>query len=225
MPTPELLSVVIPVYNAARFLPDAIRSVQNQQHRRFEIIVVDDGSTDGSGEVAASFAGVRCLRQANGGIAAARNAGVHEARGTLLAFLDADDLWAPGKLSWQLDAFHSVAAATFVSGHVEQFFDAQFTPPPGVKVPPVSSGCVAGSILIRTGDFRRVGPFDPRLRLGEFMDWHSRATHLGLREHQLDQVVLRRRIHGANTVLRRRASSGDYLLALKSHLDRKRRAA
>ena len=107
MSAAEFVSVVIPVYNAARFLADAIRSVQAQRHPRIEIIVVDDGSTDGSGEVARSFAGVRCLRQANGGIAAARNAGVHEARGNLLAFLDADDLWTPGKLALQLDVLRA----------------------------------------------------------------------------------------------------------------------
>ena len=196
MPTTEMVSVVIPVYNAARFLADAIRSVQAQQHPRIEIIVVDDGLTDGSGEVARSFAGVRCFRQANCGIAAARNAGVREARGNLLAFLDADDLWTPDKLSRQVNVLHKTPEASFVSGLVEQFFDAAFAPPAGTQVPATSTGCVAGSILIPTCDFLRVGPFNPALRLGEFMDWHSRATDLGLREHRLEQVVLRRRIHG-----------------------------
>ncbi len=221
----ELVSVVIPVYNAARFLDDAIRSVQSQQHSRIEIIVVDDGSTDGSGDIARSFAGVRCLRQANGGIAAARNAGVQDARGTLLAFLDADDLWTAGKLMLQLDALRATPEATFVSGRVEQFFDASYAPPAGMQLPAINAGCVAGSILIRTRDFLRVGLFDPALRLGEFMDWHSRATTLGLREHRFDQVFLRRRIHGQNTVLRCRSSAGDYLTVMKAHLDRKRRAA
>jgi glycosyltransferase involved in cell wall biosynthesis len=225
MPTTDMVSVVIPVYNAARFLADAIRSVQAQHHPQIEIVVVDDGSTDGSGEVARSFAGVRCLPQANLGIAAARNAGVREARGTLLAFLDADDLWTPDKLPRQIEVLHEIPEASFVSGLVEQFFDPAYAPPPGSQVPATSTGCVAGSILIRTRDFLRVGPFNPALRLGEFMDWHSRATDLGLREHRLEQVVLRRRIHGANTVLRCRNSAGDYLAAMKAHLDRKRRAA
>ena len=169
--------------------------------------------------------GVRCLRQANCGIAAARNAGVQDARGSLLAFLDADDLWTPDKLALQIDALHADPEATFVSGRVEQFFDASFTPPSGTQHPPISTACSAGSMLIRTRDFLRVGLFDPALRVGEFIDWHSCATNLGYREHRLDQVVLRRRIHGQNTVLRCRSSAGDYLTVMKAHLDRKRRAA
>jgi glycosyltransferase involved in cell wall biosynthesis len=223
--TVELVSVVIPVYNAARFLADAIRSVQGQHHPRIEIIVIDDGSTDGSSDVARRFSGVRCLRQANGGIAAARNAGVREVCGTLLAFLDADDLWTPNKLSLQLDMLRGAHEATFVSGHVEQFFDDSFAPSPGTQLPATGTGCSAGTILIRTCDFLRVGLFNPALRVGEFIDWHSRAMDLGLRERQLDQVVLRRRIHGENTVLRCRESLGDYLSVMKAHLDRKRRAA
>jgi glycosyltransferase involved in cell wall biosynthesis len=225
MSAAELVSVVIPAYNAAKFLAAAIHSVQSQRHPAIEIIVVDDGSTDGSGDIPCGIAGVRCLRQGNCGIAAARNAGVGDARGSLLAFLDADDLWTPDKLTLQIDALRAMPEATFVSGRVEQFFDASFAPPDRTQLPPTSTACSAGSMLIRTRDFLRVGLFDPALRVGEFIDWHSRATNLGYREHRLDEVVLRRRIHGQNTVLRCRNSAVDYVVVMKAHLDRKRRAA
>jgi glycosyltransferase involved in cell wall biosynthesis len=224
MPDIELLSVVIPVYNAAKFLADAIHSIQEQRHPRLEIIVVDDGSTDRSMDVARSFHAVRCLRQENSGIAAARNAGIKQASGSLLAFLDADDMWTAGKLSLQLAALHANPEAAFICGAVEQFLDdpklAASHP-----IPPPTNSASAGTILIRTRDFLRVGLFNPTLRIGEFIDWYSRARNLGLQEHQIDKVVLRRRIHGQNTTLRRRDSTVDYLSVLKAHLDRKRRAA
>jgi glycosyltransferase involved in cell wall biosynthesis len=226
----ELVSVVIPVYNAARFLADAIRSVQAQRHAPIEIIVVDDGSTDGSGDVARSFSGVRCFSQPNRGIAAARNAGVLQVRGTLLAFQDADDLWTGGKLALQLDVLRTRPDVNFVVGGVEQFFDAAIAPPStaaaafAAQTATINTAC-AGTILIRTLDFQRVGLFNPALRLGEFIDWYSRAINLGLREHRVDQVVLKRRIHGGNTTVRQRGCSGDYLSVIKAHLQRKRRAA
>src|ERR687898_3616338 len=86
-----LVSVVIPCYNQARFLGEAIESVLAQSYPHFEVIVVDDGSTDNTSEVAASYAGVRYIRQENQGLAGARNAGIRRSRGSYLVFLDADD--------------------------------------------------------------------------------------------------------------------------------------
>jgi glycosyltransferase involved in cell wall biosynthesis len=95
------ISVVIPARNAAAYLPEAIASVRAQTFLDYEIIVIDDGSTDGTSQIAAGFSGVRCLKQSNRGAAAARNAGIAMARGRYIAFLDADDLWLPDKLDKQ----------------------------------------------------------------------------------------------------------------------------
>src|SRR5215212_9690625 len=93
--SPPLVSVVIPCYNQAHFLSEAIESVLAQTHPNFEIIVVDDGSTDNTSEVAARYPGVRHIRQDNQGLAAARNTGLRESKGTCLVFLDADDRLLP----------------------------------------------------------------------------------------------------------------------------------
>jgi glycosyltransferase involved in cell wall biosynthesis len=94
------ISVIIPAYNAARFLPRCLNSVFAQTLKPAEVIVVDDGSTDDTAAVAAAL-GARVISQANGGISAARNTGIRNASGDWLAFLDADDLWAPEKLERQ----------------------------------------------------------------------------------------------------------------------------
>ena len=102
----KLVSVIIPCYNAARFLPQAIESVLAQTCRSFEILIVDDGSTDDTAQLAASYGDrIRYSYQENQGAAAARNLGITRARGDFIAFLDADDIWLPAKLEMQLQLF------------------------------------------------------------------------------------------------------------------------
>ena len=101
-----LVSVVIPLYNGERFIAETIRSVLAQTMLDLEVVVVDDGSTDGGGKVVQSFGEpVRYLFQENAGVAAARNAGIAAARGEFIAFLDADDVWVARKLERQLAEF------------------------------------------------------------------------------------------------------------------------
>src|SRR2546422_11221830 len=101
--TPLCVSVVIPVYNGEQYLADAIQSVRDQTYQNFEVIVVDDGSTDGSAEVAQRFGeAIRYVHQANGGVCKARNTGIAAAQGGYVAFLDQDDLWLPDKLATQV---------------------------------------------------------------------------------------------------------------------------
>jgi glycosyltransferase involved in cell wall biosynthesis/peptidoglycan/xylan/chitin deacetylase (PgdA/CDA1 family)/SAM-dependent methyltransferase len=107
---PDLVSVIVPAYNAARTIDETLRSVRAQTHANLEILVVDDGSRDATPEVvlrhAALDARIRLIRQPNGGVAAARNRGIAEARGELVAPVDADDLWRPDKIARQVRAMH-----------------------------------------------------------------------------------------------------------------------
>jgi len=118
-----LVSVVLPLYNKAPFITRALDSIAAQTYRNFEAIIVDDGSTDGSGDIAASYPDprFRVIRQTNAGPGAARNRGVDEAKGEVLAFLDADDEWLPGFLEKSLDLLLNSgdAAACVTSSYVE----------------------------------------------------------------------------------------------------------
>src|SRR5437763_15026798 len=105
MPPEPLVSVVITTFNQASYIGAALESVFNQSYKRYEVIVVDDGSTDETPRVLEPFRPwIVHVRQANQGVAAARNTGVRQAKGELVAFLDGDDLWEPDKLISQLEA-------------------------------------------------------------------------------------------------------------------------
>jgi glycosyltransferase involved in cell wall biosynthesis len=118
----KTISVVIPTYNYARYLPEAIDSVLAQTYAPLEIIVVDDGSTDDTPQVLATYGEkIRIIRQDNQGVAAARNTGVAAARGEYIALLDSDDLWLPRKLELQVARFESDPALGFVHCGAETF--------------------------------------------------------------------------------------------------------
>lgn len=218
--TPSI-SVVIPVFDGERTLGEAIESVLAQPRGVAEILVVDDGSTDGSAAVAQTFGPpVQVLTQPRSGIGAARNRGIEAATGERLTFLDADDLWSPDKLEVQLQAMADDPTLDMVFGHVLQFQDVAGQPPR--DVPPIMSGAVAGTMMAHARVFQTVGLFATQWKVGEFIDWFLRARECGIKSVVLPEVLLRRRLHGANTGMRERGSRPDYARILKASLDRRR---
>lgn len=116
MTKPPTVSVVIPAYNAAWCVGKAIDSVLAQEYDAFEVIVVDDGSTDDTAAVLAGYhENIRVIRQINGGMSNARNAGIREATGEFIAFLDSDDWWMPGKLGRQVELLRAHPKIGFCS--------------------------------------------------------------------------------------------------------------
>ena len=115
-----LVSTIIPIYNGERYLAEAIESINRQQYLNLEIIIVDDGSTDKSSEIALSLEGnIRYVRQANAGQAAARNTGIKLAKGDIITFLDADDLWTEDKLKRELACFEADPSLRIVLGRTQ----------------------------------------------------------------------------------------------------------
>jgi glycosyltransferase involved in cell wall biosynthesis len=225
------LSIVIPCFNAERFLGEAIESVLAQPGAAPQVIVIDDGCTDGSVAVARGFgARVELHSQANAGIAAARNAGVQRATGRDLAFLDADDLWTADSLEARFAVLAGQPGAEGVFGALQQFLCPRMDAAAAARIEFDAApqlGRFAGTLLIRREAFLRAGLFDTRLKVGEMLDWVSRAALAGVNIATTQAVVMRRRIHGSNTVLQQApaASRADYLRALKSAIDRRRAAA
>jgi glycosyltransferase involved in cell wall biosynthesis len=227
------VSCIIPVFDGARYVADAIRSVLAQTRPPDEIVVVDDGSQDGTAEEVARFgAAVVYVHQPHAGVAAARNHGVGRAAGSLLAFLDADDRWHPERLRRQLDALArcpdvelcDAASAYFWSDELtaeERERDPRYRHPFWGETRP---GHI-GTWLVRRAVFVRVGPFDPALRFSEDTDWLLRFRDAGGVRLTLPEVLGHRRLHRRNaTAADRREQVRALARTLKQSRDRRRGA-
>ncbi len=224
---PEVtVSVVIPVRDGETHLRECIESVLGQTLPPAEILVVDDGSVDGTAELASSFGPpVRLLRQERGGPARARNTGVQAATCRCLAFIDADDVWEPGKLALQAPRLGEAFGLRAVFGHIQHFHspetDAAFRAAYACPPDPIP-GLHAGTMLIGREDFLRVGLFDESIHYGEFLDWHARAAEAGLNSVMLPEVVMRRRIHPSNYGITRKDLRSDYLRVVRGIMQRRK---
>lgn len=221
-----LVSVIIPVYNCDRYLGKAIESVLKQTYQPLETIVIDDGSTDNSAEVARNFgASVQYHYQTQSGAATARNLGVEFVRGSFLAFLDADDFWVEDKLTRQIAIFASNPDLDIVFGHVQNFHSPELDETVKNKIHCPSElmpGYHPGTMLVKREVFERVGFFETHLKMGEFISWYSRATDLGVRVQMLPELLMWRRLHETNQGIRNRESRIDYVRLAKAALDRRR---
>jgi glycosyltransferase involved in cell wall biosynthesis len=223
MSTP-FVTVVIAVYNGASTLAAALESLVSQDYRPFEVVVVDDGSEDGSAEVAAGFPTARVLEQQNAGPGAARNAGVAAGRGDLLAFLDADDEALPGKLRLQVDRLMHDPNIGCVVGRQEVAF-AGIEQPAWMKRDPVFgdlTGICYTTAMVRREAFELVGGFDPdrALQGSEDRDLMIRLRAAGVGIDVLPEILIRRNFTGSNLTLQEPRSM--LLASLKRKLDRER---
>lgn len=199
--TPPLVSVVVPVFNGERFLGEALDSILRQTYRSLEAIVVDDGSTDRSADVAASRAGVLVLRQTNRGVAEARNVGARASRGSLLAFLDQDDLWEPRKLELQVAALQGDPEAGFALVLTSRFLEPGVPPPRWLNPEALRNAHTAyepSALVVRREVFEKLEGFDTSYRYGPDTDWFFRAKDAGIRKVLVAEPLLRRRIHDSN---------------------------
>jgi glycosyltransferase involved in cell wall biosynthesis len=222
----SLVSCIVPVFNGARFIAEALDSILAQTHPTLDIIVVDDGSTDGSAEIGRRHAAsIRVCVQANAGPAAARNLGVRESTGEFIAFLDADDRWPPWKLARQLARFAAQPHLGVCVGHASMFHDqvpesiASNVPEAGTVV----AAYLTSSLLMRRSTFEQVGPLDAALLHADDTDWFLRARALGVSIELVDDVVLYRRLHDHNMSMRAvKGSHDEYLRVVRANLQRKR---
>lgn len=219
------IGVVIRSHNVASYLAAAIKSVLSQSPPPTEVVVVDDGSTDGTGSVADAFSPrVRVVHQPRRGPGGAINGGIVHLSSELLAFQDGDDLWTDGRLAAMAAALLAQPRWDGVMGRVQHFASEDLTPEEAARfaIPEEPQpGAAVPSLLLRRSSFDRVGLFDESLEAGEYLDWHDRAKRVGLHIEPIDCVCLRRRVHRSNTT-RSVGARRDYLRVARLAIERHR---
>ncbi len=217
-----MISVIITAFNSAAYIGQAIESVLAQTLPADEVLVIDDGSSDSTGEVVRRYQpGVSYRWQENQGPGSARNLGIRESTGDLLAFLDADDLWLPDKLRLQNAAMEEDPALDLVFTHMSQFRDDR---PAGEEEQTGHPSPLISCMLARRSAFERVGALRTDLN-AEFVEWYLRAREAGLKLRTLDARLVRRRIHANNFSLLRKDLPRELIHSLKASLDRRRAKA
>ena len=229
MSSPEpLVSAVIPAHDCERYVGEAIESVLAQTYPHIELVVVDNGSGDGTAKVIRGFGDrARLIFEGRRGIGPARNAGVRSSRGEYVAFLDCDDLWEPRKTEIQLAAFADDPRPDVVMGHVKQFASPDLDPAVAeeFRIPEdPQPGMFPGAVLVRRDVLDRVGPWREEVVVSDGLEWFLAVRRLGLREVMLPEVVTLRRVHGRNTSIVRRDRRREWASVLKRDLDQRRRA-
>lgn len=196
------VSVVLAVRDGERFLDEALRSVFAQRRPPDEVVAIDDGSIDATASILARYPPIRVLQQPNTGAAIARNRGIAEATGDVVALLDHDDVWDAAKLSLQAAALEADPSLGFVLCAIDNFLTPGMDAVPAwvdrrtIGVPQPGYG--TGTLCMRRSAFERVGLFDPATAPCDDSDWLVRALDAGVRFSHLDRPLVRRRIHDGN---------------------------
>lgn len=223
-----LISVIIPAYQGEQHLGATLGSIFAQSYRPLEIIVVDDGSTDGTAAVAQAFPQVRYIFQNNQGPPVARNTGLANCNGRFVAFLDADDLRPADTLEKQCEFLRTHPEVVCVLGWMTNFLDDGIELPNWLPASAMAGGSDAlslGASLIRREAFERVGNFDVNLWHGDDLDWFIRLREAELRMAVMNEVCLLRRIHSNNISSNQKARTQQYLRIIKAHINRRRKTS
>ena len=218
-----LVSAIIPVFNGEHFIKDAVQNVLSQDYPALELIVVDDGSTDRTEEIVSRLPhDIRYLQQGNAGPAAARNRGIRDAAGEIVAFLDVDDLWPENTLTLLVAELVRDPELEVVHGYNQLMVRNAHTGEYEYRGNPKETFQFSiGAGVYRKSVFARIGLFDSTLTFGEDNDWFCRARESGVKMRRVDRVTLVVRRHGSNMTQGMNGAANN-LHVLKKALDRKR---
>ena len=207
-----LVSVVVPVYNGAAFVAQAIEAILGQDYQPIDLIVADDGSIDHTPQIVRRYPDVRYLRQENAGPAAARNAGIAVSAGEFVTFCDCDDRYHPDKVSTQIRHLQANPAAGCVLVRQRTVIEPGTEPPAWIDRE--DGGAQVQSAMVRRQVIEQVGGYNPDYRMSENMEWLGRIKTAGFRIDVLDDIVVDRRLHGANLSYDRRELQRGLLTSL-----------
>ncbi|MBE9125524.1 MULTISPECIES: glycosyltransferase family 2 protein [unclassified Coleofasciculus] len=220
-----LVSVIIPVNNGEPYLANAIESVLSQTYSLYEIIIVDDRSTDNTELIAKSYPQVRYIRAKGQGSAAAYNSGIEAAKGELIAFLDHDDFWTTDKLTVQVNYLISHPDIQYTIAKMKSFLEPGCEMPAGFRKELLEKAAVApipGTLVVRKPLFEVIGTFNHDLTTAEDVDWFARAKDAGIPMAVVAQVLLCKRIHTSNLSLNSTNNNQNLLKVLRQSIKRQR---
>ncbi len=223
------VSCIVPTYNSARYLTEALDSIVAQSYRPIEIIVADDGSADATLNIARGYGHpLRVVTQTTAGPAATRNLGLKHADTEYVAFLDADDLWVPDKLAIQAAHLERHPSFKLCISYAQMFWSDPRDPEAIRYRDEPRAGAVPGyattTLMVRRSVFDQVGMFDSRYWFSDAVEWFVRVRHAGFDIAVLPQVLTLHRMHECNLTRRRRDASRDEFLALACESIRRKRA-
>lgn len=211
---------MVPVWNGGRFLGECLESLVAQDYPAMEVVVVDDGSTDGSADLAEAFPAVRVLRRPHEGLGASRNAGIAASTGALIGFCDADDSWKPQKARVQVEYLAANPACGVVLCRQETVVEPGVRPP-GWLVPDQIRGDLDGvsptSGLFRREVLERLGGFRTDMEMGADFNLLVRARTAGFGIALLEQPLGVRRIHDDNMTTRHGGARKEMFETVRQH--------
>jgi glycosyltransferase involved in cell wall biosynthesis len=220
------VSAVMAVRDGAARLADAIDSIRTQTVAVHEIVVVDGASRDETAQLACRL-GARVVAQQGATLADAYTTGVAAARGSHIAFLAYDDRWMPTKIEAQLRRLQQMPTADAVVGHVQFVLEPGDSAPPGFRhelLDAPRAARIMETLLAPRETFERVGPFRASVSPADDVDWFARATDLGIQVAAVDEVILRKRVHGGSTAHTSAGMQRGLLQTLRDSIERKRAA-
>ena len=215
----SLISCIVPVFNGERYLRECLDSILGQSYRTLQVIVVDDGSTDRTAEIARSYGSrVLLLHQPNRGSAAAKNMGIRAAQGEYISFLDADDVWQPEKLRLQMARLEErieidLCFTRFENFWMPELFEEEQQYRSSSLSQPQGAWSI-GTLLTRRSTFDNFDLFNDGSRGNENMIWFLRAAGQGAVIEVLSDVLMRRRFHLANDTRRGNGHTYDLLIPI-----------
>lgn len=227
----SVVSVIIPVYNGEKYLTEALESVLAQTYTNYEIIAVDDGSTDGSSTILAGYADrIKVIRQENRDVCAARNTGVRAAQGDYIAFLDQDDLWLPQKLAQQLRVFSAHPDADVVFTNLIKFTDAggqrvardkhrrcmKLTDENTFKMLALKNLLMPSAVMARKTSLIKAGLFDESFKTcGDYQLW-LRMAGQRMKFRYIPKPLTKYRHHAQNTARHTALMHSDRIKAVQT---------
>ena len=210
-------SVVIPAFNAQSYLADCIESVSRQTLPPKEIVCIDDGSTDDTSGVALRYPHVTLIRQENQGVSAARNQGLRVTTSPVIAFCDADDVWAEHKMELQMSQILNGNVASYCG--TEEFVSDVSTMD-GIRQARTYCLPLSSCVVVRRTLIDDVGLFDEGIFDVEFVEWWTRVIAKRVAVARVDAVLVRRRIHGHNKSRMSYRSPAEFLDLVRRHRNR-----